>query len=425
MEIKWKEYFISVWYRKFWIIFITLCVFAGLVLYSGYTACRRASGQISLNYEGATEGLNPNRTRFSIHDAAKDELLESVIQQLGLEKSLAVEDLFSSLSLYPLYSQSVDKRYIASGYGASLNLKKNLPHGITASTVLEYLLRLYHDDFVARYGLDDSSLDMDWNVVTNLEYFELGTILQSHLKNLTHYLDNLIEESGMAQYRIEGESFRALLLSVNNFQQIYLDKYIAFVQEKHLFRDVDEYYNKLVYQRMLLNQNYKQAKAEYEIRRDVTKMYDKYMIAFVMVPMFDAKNGLYMSRTKIGIDTYTVNANTYSISSGALAKSIDEIDANIERTRMAVNSAADKAKADQMISTIHTQMDNLIQRIRDATARYEQYRSKTDLRYQVKALSTMQYFNVKKNVIYAGGFAVALCLFFVVWDQYRRGDKKE
>ena len=423
MELKWKEYLNSIWYRKFWIAFLALFFFIGLLLYSGFTACRSAKGQISLNYEGAPEGLNPNGTRFSIHDAANDELLQKVIHSLGLEDDLSAGELFDALSLYPLYSQSVDKRYIATGYGVSLKLDKNLPRGITASTVLEYLLQYYHDDFVARFSLDDSSLDMDWSMVSKLEYFELGSILKSHIKNLNHYLDNLIEESGMAQYQIEGESFRSLLHSVNNFQQIYLDKYIAFVQEKHLFREVDDYYNKLVYQRMLLNQNYKQAKAEYEIRRDVTKMYDKYMIAFVMVPMYDAKNGLYMSRTKIGIDNYTVAANTYSVSSGALAKSIDEIDASIDRTRRAQSSSADKKKADGMIENIHVHMDNLVQRIRDATKRYEQYRSKTDLRYQIKTPTVTQHFNVKKNLIYTVGFAIVLCFLFVIWDQ-SRGDKK-
>ena len=292
MDLKWKQYFTSVWYRKFWIIFVSLCFFAGLLFWSGTTAAQHASGQISLNYEGATEGLNPNGTRYSIHELTGEDLLKEVLYEMGLADCLDPSDLFVALSAYPVNSESVDQRYISSEYAVKLDLEKKLPFGITADAVLERLLMLYHREFVARFGRDDSSLDIDWALAKELEYFEFGSMLQSHIKNLIHYLDNLIEESGTAQYRIEGESFRSLLHSVNVFEEIYLNKYIAFVQEKHLFRNVSEYYNKLVYQRMLLNQRYQQAKAEYEIRHKVTEQYDKYMIAFVMVPMYDYSSGL-------------------------------------------------------------------------------------------------------------------------------------
>lgn len=423
MELKWKEYFTSVWYRKFWIIFVVCCVFFGLLLRSVSKADLSSSGYISLNYEGATEGLNPNGTRYSIHEVRSEELIEKVLDQMGLTGYITAEDLLKCLSTSPVNSQSPDKRYISSEYSISLNLEEPLPFGIKAEAVLERLLMLYHEDFVTRFGLDDSALDIDWAATKSLEYFEFGSLLQAHIKNLIHYLDNLIAESGMAQYRIEGESFRSLLHSVNVFEEIYLNKYIAYVQEKHIFRDVSEYYNKLVYQRLLLDQRYQQAKAEYEIRRDVTSMYDKYMIAFVMVPMYDSKEGLYMSRTKIGIDNYTVAANFYSISSGALAKSIAEIDANMGRTRSSDSKASDSRKADEMIENIIEQMNKLVQRIREATQRYEDYRSKTDMRYGTKTKSTMSMFNVKQNVIYTAVFGVGLCLMFIIWDQYR-GAKK-
>ncbi len=394
-----------------------------MLFWSGTSSSQHASGQISLNYEGATEGLNPNGTRYSIHELTSDDLLKEVLLQMGLTDYLDSGDLFVALSAYPVNSQSVDQRYISSEYVVKLDLEKKLPFGITADAVLDRLLMLYHRDFVNRFGRDDSSLDINWELAEEMEYFEFGSMLQSHIKNLSHYLDNLIEESGTAQYRIEGESFRSLLHSVNVFENIYLNKYIAFVQEKHLFRNVSEYYNKLVYQRMLLNQRYRQAKTEYEIRRNVTDKYDKHMIAFVMVPMFDAKNGLYMSRTKIGIDNYTIGANTYSISSGALAKSIDEIDANMDRTRQTGQNTDDFRKADGMIDNIIIQMDKLVQRIRDAAQRYEDYRSKTDMRYSIKSRSAMQIFNVKRNVLYTCGFAVVLCLLFIIWDQYRGARK--
>lgn len=423
VDIKWKEYFVSIWYRKFWIAFVSVCVFAGLLLYSARSADLEASGFISLNYEGATEGLNPNGTRFSIHELNSEELIKKVIDQLGLQESISSEDLRDCLSMNPVNSQNPNMRYISSEYAVSLKLEDRLPYGITAEDVLYRLLILYHDSFISRFALDDSALDVDWALTKNLEFFEFGALLQSHVKNLNHYLDNLIAESGMAQYRIQGESFRSLMHSVNVFEEIYLNKYIAYVQEKHIFRDVGEYYNKLVYQRLLLDQRYQQAKAEYEIRRDVTSMYDKYMVAFVMVPMFDANEGLYMSRTKIGIDNFTVAANKYSISSGALAKSIAEIDSNMDRTRNVDYDNIDTQKAEGMIDTIIVQMNKLVQRIREATQRYEEYRSKTDMLYGTKTPTTMRLFNVKQNVIYTAGFVLAYCLILIILDQYRSAKK--
>ena len=45
---------------------------------------REASAQMSLNYSEASQGLNPNRTRFTTTDLTCDEVLQSTLYNAGL-----------------------------------------------------------------------------------------------------------------------------------------------------------------------------------------------------------------------------------------------------------------------------------------------------------------------------------------------------
>jgi hypothetical protein len=378
------------------------------LLYNGLTSTETVSAVLSLNYEEAYEGLNPNGTRFNVYELESDEILELAIKNVGLEGELTAAQLREGLSVTPSRAQSVSSRYIATEYNISLS-GSVLPDSITAESMMRVLMRTYKEQFLNQYGTDDSALDMDWSDVENWEYLEFADIMSVRVENLITYLDELKSESGMSQYRIEGENFRSLRQSVVNFRDIYLEEYTSFINENCIYANNIDYLNKMQYKRFLMEQELSEKTSEYEIRQEVLNRYDESMITFVMVPMYDDKNGLYMARTDIGIDDLSDESLTYWQSMRTRSLRLKEIDSAIENTSRANDSEELLAQANAMILDIEQRLDELVERIRTVSAAYEDFRSKNDIQYSIKTKGLMSGYNVKKVVV-LGAAIVFLCV---------------
>lgn len=56
---------------------------------------------MTLNYSEASQGLNPNRTRFTTTDLTSDEVLQSTLYNAGLEGQMTVEQLRKAITVEP------------------------------------------------------------------------------------------------------------------------------------------------------------------------------------------------------------------------------------------------------------------------------------------------------------------------------------
>ena len=76
---------------RFWSLRVPLIVVCILLAALRCTAqyqdsSRVASAQMTLNYSEASQGLNPNRTRFTTTDLTSDEVLQSTLYNAGREQ---------------------------------------------------------------------------------------------------------------------------------------------------------------------------------------------------------------------------------------------------------------------------------------------------------------------------------------------------
>ena len=397
----------AVWENKWWILFLAAVAAAVFGWHSAMHREDSAKATLVLRYEQAYEGLNPNGTRFNINELLSDEVVGQAIRLAGLEDSLTPEELLPCIAVGASGSQSPQNMYIATEYTVWLN-NECLPDRIRARDMLTLLMESYKQYFLQHYGSNDSALDIDWNDVEDWEYLEFADIMNVKVNNLITYLEDLRSESGMYQYHTEGESFRSLVESVTNFRDIYLNKYTAYVTNQHLFRNAGNYEDKLLYRRFLTSQSLSSNTERYNIYQDALRLYDESMITFVMVPLFDATNGLYMARTSIGMDDLTLNSQSYAEKIETNAKEIKVFDASIANAQNAFRGRDRYAVADEMIEEIKTHMNSLIQRISRVTGEYEEYRYKNSILYSIKDYGIVTGYNLKGAVM-AAAATVALC----------------
>ena len=413
------QMFATLWKKKFLILLLMLATAIAFSWYSVRKNEGMASATLTLRYEQAYEGLTPNGTRFNIYELTSDAVLEKTIERAGLAGELSKKDLLNSLAVRASGSQSAKNMYIATEYSVQLNGDK-LPRRISAASMLRLLMETYKQYFLEHYGANDSALDIDWSDVENWEYLEFADIMDVKVNNLITYLNGLRTESGMSQYRISGESFRSLSESISNFRDIYLNKYTSYVTVNHLFRDPASYRSKLEYRRFQTEQNRESSEDAYEILQSALKKYDESMITFVMVPMYDSSNGLYMARTAIGMDKLTEDSKSYAEKIETSSKILKTFDRDIQSTRQADSDQKKRAVADQMISDIQEHLNSLISRIRLVKKDYEDYRSKNSIHYALSTPGLASGYNLKGAVVAAGAMFLLAVLSVAIQIHLKR-----
>ncbi len=386
----------SLWRRKWLLLLLVVVVCACTALVSVTDALSRASGYIRLDFQSAPDGLTPGGTRFNIYDIKSEALLTRALSLTGLSGKMTWRELAQALTVAPSRTQSVSKRYIATEYTATLAYDEKMG-GVSARSLLDVVYRLYYQDFLAQNGLGGANIDADWSVLPDMEYYEVGDYVKTRADMLRQFLQNRINGSGAYESQDPALSFRALRQAVETFQTVYVDKYTALVSQSRLFKDAATYETKLTFQRMLVDQSYQLSRAQFAVREDTLKDYEESLIAIVMVPTYYQGSGLYMSRTQIGIDTLTKEAESYSLISQRQALKLAKIDESLAAVAQARSAAS--AKADALIDDITRQFDALVASIRAADDAYIAYTARNYLAFTPKTIGLLDAYGVKTALL--------------------------
>ena len=389
---------IEVWNHKFWILFLMFVAFVILCVYSSLHAEDSASANLVLRYEHAYEGLNPNGSRFNINELMSEDVMSQAIEYAGLEGELGIEQLQNSISVRAAGSQDPKKMYIATEYTIKL-ANTYLPERISARSMLNLVLQCYKNYFLDHYGRNDGVLEVDWSEADSWEYLEFADIMGVKINNIIAYLETMQVESGTYNYKTEGETFRSLQDSVAAFRDIYLNKYTAYITNNNLFRDPMKYRGKLEYRRFLISQASKKNNEMYMINQDALGMYDKAMITFVMIPMYDDVNGMQMTRTETGMDLLTESSMSLAKILEVYEQELKVINGAIARTYMAEKNPQKHETANSMIQEMKQSLNGLIKRILHVVHDYEESRYKNSISYNIETYSVMTGYRVKRNAI--------------------------
>ena len=407
-------------------IVVLMCVFVFISLIVTYTGSfNKKSVVLSLNYEEASKGQNPNLTRYNVYELKSDRVMERVISNAGLQDVLTPTELSEHIDIAENSSgKTIDPNdsstyYISTSYTVSYRMNREIKN-ISVDDMMTLICKSYNDMFHEEYVGTKSVLKYDLGDIEGKEYIEIAKLFTNKSDQMLRYIQQRIEENATYRSDITGQSFQTIKKMIQNVQNYSIKKYSAFVLESGLSRNKDNYIRTLNYKNDMLNINYQKFMIDYNVRKQQVQDYDSAMIGTVMVPSINEKQEYYMSRTNTGTDYLTKEAD-YSLSQGN-AVDRDIIDNNDIIAKVNASTADEESykKADELIKTVDEELKQVANTADTTDKEYIKHTTKDYLTFTEYTGSGNKMFILETFIGTAVVFFIILCAVYYVIDGYIR-----
>lgn len=407
-------------------IVVLMCVFVFISLIVTYTGSfNKKSVVLSLNYEEASKGQNPNLTRYNVYELKSDRVMERVISNAGLQDVLTPTELSEHIDIAENSSgKTIDPNdsstyYISTSYTVSYRMNREIKN-ISVDDMMTLICKSYNDMFHEEYVGTKSVLKYDLGDIEGKEYIEIAKLFTNKSDQMLRYIQQRIEENATYRSEITGQSFQTIKKMIQNVQNYSIKKYSAFVLESGLSRNKDHYIRTLNYKNDMLNIKYQKFMIDYNGRKQQVQDYDSAMIGTVMVPSINEKQEYYMSRTNTGTDYLTKEAD-YSLSQGN-AVDRDIIDNNDIIAKVNASTADEESykKADELIKTVDEELKQVANTADTTDKEYIKHTTKDYLTFTEYTGSGNKMFILETVIGTAVVFFIILCAVYYVIDGYIR-----
>lgn len=407
-------------------IVVLMCVFVFISLIVTYTGSfNKKSVVLSLNYEEASKGQNPNLTRYNVYELKSDRVMERVISNAGLQDVLTPTELSEHIDIAENSSgKTIDPNdsstyYISTSYTVSYRMNREIKN-ISVDDMMTLICKSYNDMFHEEYVGTKSVLKYDLGDIEGKEYIEIAKLFTNKSDQMLRYIQQRIEENATYRSDITSQSFQTIKKMIQNVQNYSIKKYSAFVLESGLSRNKDHYIRTLNYKNDMLNINYQKFMIDYNVRKQQVQDYDSAMIGTVMVPSINEKQEYYMSRTNTGTDYLTKEAD-YSLSQGN-AVDRDIIDNNDIIAKVNASTADEESykKADELIKTVDEELKQVANTADTTDKEYIKHTTKDYLTFTEYTGSGNKMFILETVIGTAVVFFIILCAVYYVIDGYIR-----
>ena len=410
-------------------ILVLMCIFVfvcTIVMCVG--SFDRRTVVLSLNYEEASKGQNPNLTRYNVYELKSEDVMKRVISYAGLQEVITPAELSEHIDIAENNSgKAIDPLdentyYISTSY--TLTYRKNRQiKNISTDDMMELICKAYNDIFHEEYVGTKSVLQYDLGDIEDKEYIEIAKLFTNKSDQMLRYIQQRIEENATYRSEITGQSFQTIKRMIQNVQSYSIKKYYAFALESGLSRNKDHYLRTLNYKNDTFDIKYQKFMIDYNVRKQGVENYDSAMIGTVMVPSVNERREYYMSRTNIGTDYLTRDAD-YSLSQGSAVER-DIIENNDIIAKVSASAVGDEEyqKAEELIKNVDAELKN-VANIADTTDKdYIKHTTKDYLTFTTYENSSDKMFILESVIGAAVIFFVILCAAYYVIDGYIR--KKE
>lgn len=370
---------------------IIICSFLFFILFCSLFILnknRTINIHISLNYKEASNGLNPNKSRFNIFDIKSDSVLERTLELAGVKNSYSVDDLSNDITIIQSNNQSTN---IPTTY--NIKYTKNLKiTGVSSKQMAKFLVKAYKEYFKENYSNNNTILNYEIQDFSNDEYLSIIKTLDLNATKISDYLNDRLKENTTFKDK-NNYTFEDLKESVDNVKNINIENLIAYVNENGLAKDTNSLKNLLVYKNELLDIDYKTNLIGYETRKEGISLYDSGMSAIVLIPSMDDNNDYYMSKTKIGIDYLAKDSNNYLSESEWFLSEITKNNNTINKLGSNINEDT-KLKADYMIESIQETLKEISKNAISMDQEYIEYKNKN----YISSSISVDHISIKKII---------------------------
>ncbi len=343
-------------------ILVFVCILAAIWTIVSYVGSfGKKTVILSLNYQEASKGQNPNLTRYNVFELKSDEVMERVIEYAGLQDDVTPAELADHIEIAENDSgKTIDPLdmntyYISTSYTVTYTKDRNIKN-ISTDDMVELICKAYNDMFHEEYVGTKSVLQYDLGDIEGMEYIEIARLFTKKSDQMLRYIQQRIEQNATYRSDVTGQSFQTIRRMIQNVQSYSIKKYYAFVLESGMARNKDHYTRTLTYKNEMLNIKYRKFMIDYNVRKQGVENYDSAMIGTVMVPSVNEKREYYMSRTNIGTDYLTRDAD-FSLSQGsAVERNIIENSDIMSKVSVSSPVDEDYAKAEELIKSVDNEL---------------------------------------------------------------------
>ena len=383
------------------------------------------SAEIMLNYHLASQGLNPNGSRFNQTDILNTQVLERTIEK-GALQNITVEDLKDTLQVRPAVqgnSLSPDSYFISSQFVVSYNANERTA-GQNGEKLLSLLTQAYQEWFIEKYSSKTDILNLDFTAAESRDYLDQCSFLSKTAESIGEYMKNMSSEEPAFRSTTNGETFQSMSSKAYAVSNTLVEKLRAYVLENSVSLDAAQYISRLNVANVFLDFDAQKAAASNENTLEAISMYANDMARIVLVPTYDTNDQFYMSQTRIGVDDFAATADHYATEKADIHKEMAENRHVISQLSQRRSHSTDE-KAETLIGQIQEELTRLA---RQAKELVEEYNAQQANNYMTVVLSTVE--SQAKPLAFeiislTAVFALGLYLCWFAFEERRKGKSAE
>lgn len=319
-----------------------------------------ATAEIALNYVQASQGLNPNGTRYNQADILSTEVLQKAIKK-GALKGITTGDLQRVLSVAPkIQGNSNDKGsyFISTQFVLSYEANSKTAN-VDGEQLLSLVAESYKEWFMEKYSDNVSALQLDFSDMKEEDYLDICTYLQNKGNLIEAYMTAMAEKEPAFRSKTNGETFQSIAARASNVANLMVENLDAYVLENSISKDAPLYMGRLSFQNIF--DYFDAAKADASNKNNIKaiSMYEDGLARIVLVPTYDTNYQFYMSQTRIGIDDFAEKADEYAGEKTQIRSGIAHNNRILRQLSTAASISGEDKKAEELIAQIQSELIKL------------------------------------------------------------------
>lgn len=379
---------------------------------------------LSLNYEEASKGQNPNKTRYNVYEFKSDEVMQNAINYAGLGDTITPEELAANIDIIENNSHAIDPQdensyYISSSYQIKYTQNRKIKD-VSAEDMMNLICKAYNEYFHDRYVGNKSVLKYQLGDIDDMEYVEIGKLFMQKSSEMIRYIEQRIRDNATFSSETTGESFQTIKKMLQNVQNYSIKKYSSFVLETGITRNLEHYRRTLIYTNEIMDIRYRKFMIDYNVRKQGVTDYDAGMIGTVMVPSINSKNQYYMSRTNTGTDYMTLDADYFLNQGNLINRDIIDNDDVMQKIGTSEPTREDYEKVNQLIKSVDEELRNVAAIANTTDRDFLKYTTKDYLSYKVTGNTDLTVILVEDVLIASLVFLFVICILGYIIDSYIR-----
>lgn len=313
---------------------------------------KTVNARISLTYQEAAIGLNPNGTRFNPYFIISEEVLKKAEEKLGYE--------INTSNIWISFPSTTNK----TSYTTDFYINYNGDHD--GAEVLQAVASSWAQLFEEKYTYNNSSVIYN-EPSEDTDYIYLVTWLSNEASEISSYAKKRMKENNT--WNDDGTTFRTIYDSAQNLIDVEIENFKTFIVQNGVSKDASSLINSMAYKDRLLSDKKQNFEAQYQNRRDAITLYDPTLFPTISVPSISSGT-YYITTTKTGLDYIYDAAASASSSSLATQRMIREDELLVANMSDDSSDTANLEMANQMYEKLKDSIQSLGEKLQDLDVKY-------------------------------------------------------